>query len=243
MHQLANDETRAAFEKELELAEKMRDGSLKAEEEYWKKVRAIREKYTLGKDPEAPDIDPDTIEGIDRDIEDGEAELARRKPLSPENLQERFADLVDSIFNNPKGIFDELKKMFFDIGKDLLLGMFGGMEAVKSFIVKGLNALLGGLIGNIQGILGIASPSKRMAKEIGEPMATGVLAGFTQAFQNVKANMNAEIGAFVTGANAGITNNSNTSNFTQNITLQGEPNSFLNINKQLKRFSKEVAYV
>lgn len=74
-------------------------------------------------------------------------------------------------------MFSDMKAKLMQIGGDIVDGLkhgiAGSWEALKRF----LTAQIGDLIALAKRILGIASPSRVMAEEVGEPMAAGIIAG------------------------------------------------------------------
>lgn len=88
------------------------------------------------------------------------------------------------------GWWDSIKAWFesiswSDLGTNIITGIVTGLENAKNAVFDALvNIALGG-IDALKAALGISSPSKVMAAQIGLPMGQGVEAGWTNALQRV----------------------------------------------------------
>lgn len=89
-------------------------------------------------------------------------------------------DEIVSLFSNLK---DKLSSVGSDIVDGIKEGIAGSWEALKRF----LQDQIGDLIALAKRILGIASPSKVFADEIGAPMGEGVIVGFGSVLVPEKA--------------------------------------------------------
>ncbi len=78
------------------------------------------------------------------------------------------------------GIFDELKKRFILFGFNLVDGLIEGFQGNWDKFKTVVGNAISGMVDFIKRLLGIASPSKLFADEIGKPMAQGVQMGWGQ---------------------------------------------------------------
>ena len=74
-----------------------------------------------------------------------------------------------------------LPKNVFNIGKEIVKGLINGVMGMAKWLKDKLKDFCGGVIKGMKDALDIHSPSRVVAKEIGEPMAGGVSKGFTDA--------------------------------------------------------------
>lgn len=85
----------------------------------------------------------------------------------------RIAGLISALF-------DELKKRFILFGFNLVDGLIEGFQGNWDKFKNVVGNAISGMVDFIKRLLGIASPSKLFADEIGKPMAQGVQMGWGQ---------------------------------------------------------------
>lgn len=85
------------------------------------------------------------------------------------------------------------------VGRALIDGVLSGASSLGSRLKGALTSQISGAISGVKGAFGIDSPSKVTAKEIGEPLATGITDGFAGGFAQftpvVKARLQKAIDA------------------------------------------------
>ena len=99
-----------------------------------------------------------------------------------DNIKRAFSeawDRIKEVINLDELIakFTGFKDRFTTIGSDLIDGLKAGVSKGWDTLRAWMEGLFGDLIALAKKILGIASPSKVMAEEIGEPMALGIVMG------------------------------------------------------------------
>lgn len=99
-----------------------------------------------------------------------------------DNIKRTFSeawDRIKEVINLDELIakFQGFKDRFTTIGSDLIEGLKAGVSKGWDTLKAWMEGMFGDLITLAKKILGIASPSKVMAKEIGEPMALGIVMG------------------------------------------------------------------
>lgn len=95
-----------------------------------------------------------------------------------ERVKEFFTGMGRSIMD----AIGNVTTLLSDVGHDLISGLVDGLKNSWHLVTDFLSNLLGDLVTLAKKILGIASPSKVMAEEVGRPMALGIGAGFSRAW-------------------------------------------------------------
>lgn len=72
-----------------------------------------------------------------------------------------------------------------DIGKQIVSGLWQGIQAMGSWIKSKVSGFVGGIVNNVKGVLGIHSPSRVFAG-IGENMALGLGEGWDNEYDSIK---------------------------------------------------------
>jgi phage-related protein len=85
--------------------------------------------------------------------------------------------------------FKALPKEILQVGKDLVTGLWNGMNGMMSWIKKKIKEFASSLISSIKSSLGISSPSKVMADEVGKWIPAGIARGITGNAGLVQAAM------------------------------------------------------
>lgn len=92
-----------------------------------------------------------------------------------------FASLPDKIVDAVGDIGAEMEK----IGEAIVDGIVAGIGDVGSVVFDHLKSGLGGVVDKVKGFLGIGSPSKVFAEEIGKPIPQGIAQGIDSAAHEV----------------------------------------------------------
>lgn len=147
-----------------------------------------------------------------------------------ESISNAFQDVTKKIgdwMNSVKERFNEFINYWFDLGVNLVNGLWNGIKSAASWLWDKISEFFKGIVDGIKNILGIASPSKIFAG-IGENMALGLGSGFESSMRSVAKQINASVpksidvnGSYnVTGSNnANGSNNSGTQTSQINITV------------------------
>lgn len=89
------------------------------------------------------------------------------------DLAAAVPDLVDSIVEG----FSNLGHSFWDIGEDIVSGIWNGISSMASWVREKVSGFATGILDGIKSTLGIHSPSKVAEKEIGPYIPQGVAVG------------------------------------------------------------------
>lgn len=156
-------------------------------------------------------------------------------------IVEAIPDVVSKIPEIVTAIVEEFKEngpAIIQIGKDVVLGIWNGIQSLVGWLNEKIGNFVGGIVDNVKGVLGIHSPS-RVFSGIGENMAMGLGAGWENEYGPIKNNItsgldfgtarvglaSSGVGQISNGITSGIINSSSAErNIVINITttLDGE---------------------
>lgn len=94
-----------------------------------------------------------------------------------------------------------------DIGKNIVNGIWQGITNAGSWLVGKITGWFDGVVGSVKRFLGIASPSKLFADEIGANMARGVGEGFDDELGRVERQINRDMQGLVPSASGSVSVN------------------------------------
>lgn len=150
-------------------------------------------------------------------------EIVKAVPKIALDLIKNMPQIISAIV---KGLASGYKEMY-NIGKDMLKGLWEGMASLGDWIWSKIkNFFNNTLVGGIKKLLGIKSPSKVFA-QIGEYSGEGYVEGFTDTIKGAASALNAGdyAAAVGVGSNGGGTVNNRTSNVTVYQTFEKMPTS------------------
>lgn len=128
-------------------------------------------------------------------------EIVKAIPQIGKQLLQNAPQIISSIV---KGLASGYKSMF-NIGKDMIKGLWEGIKNVKDWIFDKISGFFNNtIVGGIKKLLGIKSPSKVFA-EMGKYSAEGYIGGFSDTMQHANATLSRVnyAGAVGVGANVG----------------------------------------
>lgn len=149
--------------------------------------------------------------------------------------KEAMSSMIESVVNAAKSIPDKM----LEIGKNIVSGVWKGIKDAKDNFTKNVKSFFSGIVDGAKDALGINSPSKIFAKEVGKWIPEGIAVGVDK---NAKSVMNAmkdltmnSLGATRDGLNdrGGSMSSSVVNNYTQVINSPKELNR-LEIYRQTK---------
>ena len=124
--------------------------------------------------------------------------LAQNLPHLVKSVLDMMATVVKTFLNSIPDIVD--------VGKQIVKGLWEGIEAMGSWIKDKVGGFVGGIVSNVKGVLGIHSPSRVFAG-IGENMALGLGEGWESEYGAIKHSIanGLDFGTVSVGlANSGI---------------------------------------
>ena len=84
-----------------------------------------------------------------------------------------------------------------DVGRSIVEGIWQGITGAASWLVSKITGWFNGVVGSVKRFLGIASPSKLFADEIGENMGLGIGEGFENSMGTVQREINRAMGGLL----------------------------------------------
>lgn len=87
-------------------------------------------------------------------------------------------NLLTLLIDFPKSVFDFFKKIdWSDLGKNILLGIIGGLRASIGAVLETAQAIGTAIVDVFKGFFGIESPSKLMKMQVGYQLSAGIAEG------------------------------------------------------------------
>ena len=118
--------------------------------------------------------------------------------LSPSTIKTKAANIVNTVLNSFKSLPDKMK----NIGKEVINGIISGISATVGKLYDSIKSALSGLVEKGKKALGIASPSKVVAKEIGQHIPSGAAVGVEDNISVAEKSMEDMADDMVAAANA-----------------------------------------
>lgn len=132
-----------------------------------------------------------------------------------------------NLWSDIKNIFSDAGSTFLNIGKNIVNGIKNGISSLWNGLTSWFSNLWNGLVGGVEKLLGMNSPSKVFA-DIGENMAAGVGVGWDDQFGAIQKDVDKSMASLIpdTSANVSVTGRSGAASVPYDIA--GAINSALN---------------
>ena len=91
-----------------------------------------------------------------------------------------------------------------DVGKRIVEGIWSGIKNAGSWLVGKITGWFDGIVGGVKRFLGISSPSKLFADEIGENMGLGIGEGFENSMGTVQREINRAMDGLLPSVNGNV---------------------------------------
>ena len=125
-----------------------------------------------------------------------------------DTAQQAASDIFSAIYDT----LSELPSQMADIGYNIVMGLWDGIEGMIGWFTDQVWGFFSGIIDGAEAALGIASPSKRMRREVGRFIPPGVTLGMEDAMPDMLADVDKQMEelsdhmtATVSAQTAGIT--------------------------------------
>lgn len=114
-------------------------------------------------------------------------------------------EAASSFFN---GIVDKVKEIpgeVFNIGKDIVTGIWNGINSMWNWFWESVSGFFGGIVDGVKNQLGIQSPSKVFAAEVGRWIPPGVEVGIDASMPDLLKNARENMGRLASEMQATVT--------------------------------------
>lgn len=108
--------------------------------------------------------------------------------------------------------FQELPGKMLDIGKNVVRGIWDGIMGMKDWISNKIGGFMSGIVDGAKSALGIHSPSRVFAKEVGSWIPPGISQGFEKSLPGLVNDMNVDLNSMVGQIKPKINSNISDSN-------------------------------
>lgn len=96
------------------------------------------------------------------------------------------------------------KQDYLSIGRRIVEGIWEGMSDKTKWLINKIVGWFNNVVAAVKNFLGIASPSKLFANEVGAMMAEGVAVGWNNELGNVRRDINGSLGTLLPDSTANI---------------------------------------
>lgn len=101
-------------------------------------------------------------------------------------VKTHFPEIINTIVN----FFKELPEKMLNIGKNIVEGIWKGIKGAADSFKKNVKKFFSGVVDGVKDALGIASPSKVFAKEVGQWIPKGVAVGIDDNANSIMKSIN-----------------------------------------------------
>jgi len=106
-----------------------------------------------------------------------------------DNMKEKAKEAIEGFIENVVEGAKSIPQKIPEIGKAIVDGIWKGIKDAKRKFVQDVKDFFDGIVDGVKSVLGIASPSKVMAKEVGQWIPKGVASGIEQNENTVNEAM------------------------------------------------------
>ena len=145
--------------------------------------------------------------------------------------------LVDGIVDTVKGLPEKIK----EIGSNIVEGLWNGIKNMGSWIKDKVGGFFGDIVSGVKDKLGINSPSKVFADEVGKWIPEGIAVGIDKNAKSVLSSMRDLTADSVAAAREGVTGGTVTGGVT-NSGAVGATYNFYQTNNSPKALSRLEIY-
>lgn len=111
---------------------------------------------------------------------------------------------IKTAWNDIQSFFKNIGDWFKNIGHNIVTGIWEGIKNATQWLISKITGWFDNVVGSVKRFLGIESPSKLMANQVGKYMAQGVGVGFENEFASVSRDINNSLGAVLPDSMANI---------------------------------------
>jgi phage-related protein len=104
-------------------------------------------------------------------------------------MGQKGKEAVQSLINNVVEAAKSIPAKMAEIGKSIVEGVWNGIQNAASWFTNQVKGFFSGIVDGVKDALGIGSPSKVMADQVGKWMPAGVATGFEKAMPAAMRNI------------------------------------------------------
>lgn len=138
-------------------------------------------------------------------------------------LIDAIPDLVAAVPDLVESIVDEFSKLgnsFWKIGEDIVNGIWNGISGMASWVGNKVSDFATGILNGIKSTLGIHSPSRVMAKEVGPYIPQGVAVGVEKEIPRTERAVSKQLAGLTDRVRAAV--EAETANISVGLTAKGK---------------------
>lgn len=113
------------------------------------------------------------------------------------------ADLSNKVWGIINGLVNKVRVWFRNVGSNIISGIWDGIQAGWSWLVSQVESLAQSLLDAATNVLGIESPSKAFADQVGKPIVQGIGAGMEKQLPTLTGGMQRTLGALPAATTGG----------------------------------------
>ena len=163
------------------------------------------------------------------------------------NLVQTATNAAKNTFNNVIDWFQKLPGKIFNIGKNIVEGLWNGIRSMWDWLWGNVTGFFGGLVDGIKNTLGIHSPSKVLRDEVGKMLPPGIVLGVESAMPKAIRQIDSMFSDLISAASRPIPqmsmeesgNHSINYNGGINISVQAAPG--MDINALVSEIERRLA--
>jgi hypothetical protein len=121
------------------------------------------------------------------------------------SMRDRVIKFVNDLPGNISRIFASIASRAYNMGRNILTGIINGIKAGYSAALDTAKRIARGILDGMKDALGISSPSKIAAIEVGKPIMQGVGVGVSDASADLRSVINGAISGVLPGVTGGTT--------------------------------------
>lgn len=104
-------------------------------------------------------------------------------------MGQKGKEAIESLISNVVEAAKSIPAKMAEIGKNMVEGVWNGIQNAASWFTNQVKGFFSGIVDGVQDALGIGSPSKVMADQVGKWMPAGVATGFEKAMPAAMRNI------------------------------------------------------
>lgn len=123
--------------------------------------------------------------------------------LEPEQLKH----IIDAAVKIVQTLITGIEAMWtniIDVGRNIVEGIWNGIKDATQWLIGKITGWFNNVVGAVKNFLGIESPSKLFANEVGAMMAKGVAVGWDKEFDNVRRDIDGSLETLLPDSTANI---------------------------------------